>query len=330
MATNREQVLELYTAMFNRAADIDGLNYWVGEMENNGWSINDVANSFAQQTEYNTAYPSSSGNNFFITSIYQNLLGRSPDQGGLDYWVDELDQGSVHPANAVLAIIQGAKANSSTQGQQDAQLIADKTSISDYFANTLGLNDLTQAKSVMSSLSSDSNRVSSAQESMNSFAAQQLNGDALSVHNGHKYLVVKTAKNYSEAKAAAEAITNGSLAKIDNAAEDAFIFDLLKANNLTASAQDGGGAVYAWIGASDSANEGSWTWSDGSAVDYSNWGSAGGYSEPDNFNNAHLGGSYTGQQDYAAVAVTDWPVGVAGQWNDIDGVNQLAYVVEFA
>lgn len=333
MATNSEQVLELYTAMFNRAADASGLNYWVNEMDSNGWSIQNVASSFAQQTEYQTAYPSSGSNSDFITTIYQNLLGRAPDTDGLNYWVGELDSGNVAPEHAVLAIISGAKANTTTQGISDAQLISNKTSVSDYFANTLSLNDLTEAASVMTNVSSDTSSVTQAQTTLNTIAANSYSADALGTFGDSKYLVYKTAKSYNDAVAAAAQVdsTNSSkLVQIDSTEENDFVYNLLTGNGITTIAQDGGSAAYAWIGASDSATEGTWLWSDGSAVAYTNWGSKDGFSEPDNFDGSHLGGSYTGQQDAGAMALTDWPVGTAGQWNDVDGVNTLAYVVEVA
>lgn len=98
---------------------------------------------------------------------------------------------------------------------------------------------------------------------------------------------------------------------------------------------DGGGIAYVWIGATDKQNEGTWIWDGnddstganfwngqgaagagtGSAVAalYNNWGRDGGgtgaIGEPDNFfNMQHCGG----------MALTTWPHGIAGQWNDIN------------
>ena len=330
MATNREQVLELYTTMFNRAADASGLNYWVNEMENNNWTIQNVASSFAQQDEYKTAFPAADHTSF-ITTIYNNLLGRAPETEGLNYWVGELTNGTISPEHAALAIINGAKANTSAQAQVDAQFIANKTSVSAYFSETLKLNDASQAKSIMANVTAETSSVTQAQETLNSFVANSYNADAVGTFGGHRYLVFKDAKTYDQALAAAKQVDSSaasSLVKIDSKEESDFVFSLLQKASISSTAQDGGGATYAWIGASDAATEGTWQWADGSAVSYTNWGTKNGLSEPDNFDGSHLGGNYTGQQDYAAMAVTDWPIGLAGQWNDIDGVNQLAYVVE--
>jgi hypothetical protein len=56
--------------------------------------------------------------------------------------------------------------------------------------------------------------------------------------------------------------------------------------------------------------------STGSAVAgaYSNWGD-----EPDNWNG----------QDGLGLAVTNWPLGLAGQWNDVKETNALYYIIEY-
>ena len=163
--------------------------------------------------------------------------------------------------------------------------------------------------------------------------ANSYNADAVGIFGGHQYLVFSNAKTYEEALIAASQVDSAaasSLVKIDSQEENDFIFNLLKSSNITTSAEDGAGASYAWIGASDAQTEGSWLWVDNSELSYTNWGTKDGVTEPDNFDGSFLGGAYTGQQDAAAIALTDWPVGIAGQWNDVDGVNQLAYIVEIA
>jgi hypothetical protein len=330
MTTNREQVLELYTTMFNRAADASGLNYWANEMDNNNWIIADIASSFAQQTEYQTAFPTSD-NTTFITTIYNNLLERAPETEGLNYWVSELDTGKIAPEHATLAIINGAKSN--PNAQLDAQLIANKTAVSSYFSETLKLNDAAQATSIMNGITAQADTVTQAKSALDTFVANSYNADALEVFEGHKYLLYKDAKSYDDALIAAQQVdTNAesSLVTIESQAENDFILDFLNSNNITTTAPDGGGAIYTWIGASDAQTEGNWLWADNTNLEYTNWGSKNGATEPDNFDSSVIGGIYTGQQDAAAIALTDWPVGVTGQWNDIDGVNSLAYLVEIA
>jgi hypothetical protein len=146
------------------------------------------------------------------------------------------------------------------------------------------------------------------------------------------YEIVKENRNWVNANACAIA-RNGALAKIDNQAEQDTIFYYLNQAGITSSnttAPDGGGAAYVWLGGNDRITEGAWFWEDanftgskqfwqgarsGSVSNnlYNNWGN-----EPDNFQN----------QDALGIALTSWPFGTAGQWNDIDEANALYFIIE--
>src|SRR5574344_643679 len=120
------QIMEIYIATFNRAPDIDGLNYWTNEVTQNAWSIEDVATSMLQSTEAQITYPLEVDNTTFIKSIYQNALGRSPDNAGLEYWLNQLNLGTPK-TSMVVAIINGA--NSPT-GSADDKLFLSNNAIS--------------------------------------------------------------------------------------------------------------------------------------------------------------------------------------------------------
>lgn len=144
--------------------------------------------------------------------------------------------------------------------------------------------------------------------------------------NGHTYQLVQTALSWTDASAQAQSL-GGHLAIITTTAENALIF-----NNATLSlaaaptASDGGGARYLWLGASDRAVEGTWTWVNGSSMSgYTNWGSGAMGAEPDD---------YQGAQDALGLGLNAWPapsggIGVAGEWNDINESNLLYFVVEW-
>lgn len=136
---------------------------------------------------------------------------------------------------------------------------------------------------------------------------------------GHTYEVIEQALNWKDARAVAKN-WGGQLAAINSAAENKAVFNFLKKASTKWQekyiAPDGGNAQYVWLGANDLAKEGSWKWSDGSKLKYTNWGFGG---EPDNYQN----------QDAAAIALTSWPFGKTGQWNDIKITNGLYALVEF-
>ncbi|MFT4661167.1 MAG: hypothetical protein ACI8XB_001438 [Patiriisocius sp.] len=154
-------------------------------------------------------------------------------------------------------------------------------------------------------------------------------------YNGSTYEVVRENKTWTEA-AACSVERGGILAEInDQAEQDAVYAEVLSNASITASntvAPDGGGASYVWIGGNDLGTEGDWTWdgnNDGSGTQfwlgtsagspvgglYNNWGN-----EPDDFGSG---------QDGLGLAITDWPLGVSGQWNDVNDLNTLYYVIEY-
>jgi hypothetical protein len=127
------QILELYTAYFNRAADRDGVDYWLGEIENNNWSVEQVAQSFADSSEYRSIYDGLS-NEQVIDKIYNNLLNRSPDDAGLEYWVGELDSGNISVNAALLAIVNAATEteNGVAKNPEDKAVVDNKSAVSQY------------------------------------------------------------------------------------------------------------------------------------------------------------------------------------------------------
>ena len=82
-------VTRLYFAYFNRIPDFTGLMYWIDSYKQ-GTPLISISDAFAGSAEFTATYGSLS-NSDFVTLVYQNVLGRDPDQGGLDYWTGLLD-----------------------------------------------------------------------------------------------------------------------------------------------------------------------------------------------------------------------------------------------
>ena len=144
-----DSLVELYIASFNRAPDAIGLNYWGGRLYD-GMTLPEIARSFFVQPETVAAYPSTMPTQTFVTTVYNNVLSRAPDTEGQDYWVREIDTGSVSRDVFLLAIINGAKA--STGSTTDRQTLANKVSVGNHFAFDSGLNNTTWGIDVMDSV----------------------------------------------------------------------------------------------------------------------------------------------------------------------------------
>ena len=162
-------LVELYVASFNRAPDSVGLDYW-GSRLSDGMSLQDIAKSFFVQTETVAAYPSNMPTSDFVTKVYNNVLSRGPDTGGLNYWVGELNNGHVTKDSFLLAIINGAMAP--TGSAVDRQTLANKESVGEHYAIYQGLNNSTTwAKDVMSGVTDQMASVTAANAKADGYAA---------------------------------------------------------------------------------------------------------------------------------------------------------------
>src|SRR3984957_5456254 len=89
-------VVELYS-LYGRAPEQAGLNYWVHALEG-GLGLANTAMAFLSYDTQDygkipTAASSVKADTTFTTELYKELLGRAPDAGGLNYWVNELRAG---------------------------------------------------------------------------------------------------------------------------------------------------------------------------------------------------------------------------------------------
>ena len=148
-----KQVIELYIATFNRAPDKAGLDYWVGEMKNRHWTLEDVASSFFDQKETKELYPEDTTLEDFINTVYLNVLNRQSDKGGVKYWKEQLEKGNITKQKFIISIINAAK--SPTGGKKDKKVLENKVEAGLYFAIDMGLNDATLAKNIVREVTDD-------------------------------------------------------------------------------------------------------------------------------------------------------------------------------
>ena len=168
MATTTELITELYIATFGRSPDALGLEYWAQNIDENGWSIESVAQSFFDQPETQEAYPLTLSTNDFIDTVYQNVLNRVADDEGKAYWTTQLDSGAIAKNVFIIAILNGANAGSS---ETDKTLLANKTALGKYYAVTLGLNDVTIATEIMKSITQEQTSLDQGKAVLDTFKA---------------------------------------------------------------------------------------------------------------------------------------------------------------
>jgi Domain of unknown function (DUF4214) len=100
-------ITRLYKAYFKRMPDHDGLWYFVSLL-NNGKTLSDISQVFADSAEFKTQYGSLT-NAAFIDLIYTNVLGRTADAAGRTYWLGLLNTGSKTRGEIMLGFSESAE-----------------------------------------------------------------------------------------------------------------------------------------------------------------------------------------------------------------------------
>ncbi len=167
-ASQFTDLTDMYIAYFDRAPDALGLLYWASRLKD-GMTLQEIAKSFFVQPETLAAYPASQTTTEFVTKVYNNMLGRDPDQGGLNYWVNSLESvDGVSKDEFMLAVIYGARA--STGSPADVQYLSNKNLVGKDYAVTEGLSNVTWAKTVMANVDGSAGSVQAAFQLTDGFA----------------------------------------------------------------------------------------------------------------------------------------------------------------
>jgi serralysin len=81
----------LYQAAFNRKPDLGGLGYQMHDLDI-GFTLEQVAANFIASPEFQRTYGNVNDTQF-LTLLYNNVLHRGPDSGGLQFHLDEFARG---------------------------------------------------------------------------------------------------------------------------------------------------------------------------------------------------------------------------------------------
>ena len=112
-------VYRLYRAALNREPDRGGLEHW-SRVVDLGRTPESVAADFLSSTEFQNTY-GALDNAAFVTLLYQNVLHRAPDAGGLSGWVNSLDAGNSR-ASVLLGFSQSSEFKTATAFEQGISL----------------------------------------------------------------------------------------------------------------------------------------------------------------------------------------------------------------
>jgi hypothetical protein len=118
--TNNAEAYRLYVAALHRAPDSGGQSYWAAQLAN-GATPTQVAQGFVSSAEFLQNYGRLSPSDF-VTVMYENVLHRAPDSGGLQYWTNFMLQGASQ-ANVLVGFSDSTENRAQTAGATHANWI---------------------------------------------------------------------------------------------------------------------------------------------------------------------------------------------------------------
>jgi hypothetical protein len=116
------QAGRLYNASFGRAPDESGLDYWSATLHD-GVPLDGIAGLFLTSAEFQARY-GSPGTTSFVNALYQNVLARGADTGGLTYWRGQLDGGALTRAQVLASFSESAENKAATPASANAEAAA--------------------------------------------------------------------------------------------------------------------------------------------------------------------------------------------------------------
>ncbi|MCK0148475.1 SGNH/GDSL hydrolase family protein [Marivita sp. S6314] len=160
---------EVYLSYFDRAPDALGLAFWANAFAD-GRTLPQIAEAFAASDEAQVVFPLDGPDATFVTAVYQNALGRAPDDAGFAFWSTALANGAVSRGQFVLKVLEGAR--SEAPDGADAGFVAQKAAdqafldaridIGLYYSATLGLSDPDHATEILNLFDGSDNSLTAA------------------------------------------------------------------------------------------------------------------------------------------------------------------------
>ena len=107
--TDDAKMFRLYNSSFKRLPDPDGLKYWIDKYTSGENDDRAVASSFLVSDEFKQRYGENVSDAIYVNNLYKNVLGRSADTSGLNYWLGQLNSGAETRYEVLLGFSESAE-----------------------------------------------------------------------------------------------------------------------------------------------------------------------------------------------------------------------------
>lgn len=162
------ELIKMYVAAFIRAPEKSGLEYWMLQLAN-GKSFDEVLETVFNLDIVKEIYPLGLPNESFVTLIYVNVFGKSPDVEGLLYWSNQLVLGRGRGGLVMDMINAGLTTPDGTIGKAYVvnRLAVAQFAVEQQYAQQADLSP-SYLKNVMTSVGNDASTVTAANKAMTS------------------------------------------------------------------------------------------------------------------------------------------------------------------
>ncbi|MBS3667222.1 DUF4214 domain-containing protein [Halomonas boliviensis] len=133
----------LYLGILGRAADPDGFNYWLEQVESGSLDLEGVMALILQSEEYQTRRTELAEleDNGWVNEVYQSLFAREAEVEGIQYWAEQASSGQSQQA-----LLQGFIAGASAT---DAEALEAYASIANFYSSSVDADSYDAERSLV-------------------------------------------------------------------------------------------------------------------------------------------------------------------------------------
>lgn len=138
-----KNIQAFYLGVFGRAADPDGLNYWLTQLESGAIDLGGVLALMLQSDEFQgrSAELAELGDSGWVNEVYQSLFAREAEQEGIEYWAAEAAAGQ-----SAQTLLQGFIAGASAT---DVEALEAYTSIANFYSSSVDASSYDAQRSLV-------------------------------------------------------------------------------------------------------------------------------------------------------------------------------------
>jgi hypothetical protein len=125
------KVQTMYVAYYGRPGDPGGVDFWAGKLDGNDGNLDEIIDAFGDSKEFIDNYGDLNPQEL-VATLYQQILGREPDAGGLLFYIELLNSGAKSLASIALDIANGVQGG-------DIDTLANKLEVAQAFTDVIVL-----------------------------------------------------------------------------------------------------------------------------------------------------------------------------------------------